>query len=792
MKQSIILFFLFLCCFQFIKGQDLILSGHILDKEHKALPMANVVLLETDSTFVAGTTTNDQGQFSLNVDDKGKFILRVQSIGYETLFKNLDLSQSENTGDLVLKEVSYQLSGVQVTAKAPVVRREADRIIFDTRNVAGSINAVDLLNVTPGIVINGDDISMFSTQGVKFYINGKEQKLGAKEMLQMLKSYSATEIDKIELITSPSAKYAADGKAGIINLKLKKKENNFIGGSVSYAHTQYEEKGDDFNANVLYNKNKLSASVNVGGNWEDTPYRETNIQYQTDMRKSAVDNGLIGKKNYFFKGQLDYVLNEQWTIGAYALYNNGRRTLDVDGKSELASRKEQPDRLTNSILDRKEDTETATLNLNAEQKIGKEGKTIWYNFDYYRLNFDDGAHSTALTYDAWDTNKVYEDYFYDNVIGQTVDNYSGKVDAVLPWGKNRLNVGSHFSYTRNSRQLEYGTALLPDKQFDHFDYNEYVWALYTEYRRKFSDIWSMNLGVRMESTWTKGENRTVGEVHEDSYVRLFPSFFLGYNPSRSHSLNFSVINLVTRPNVNNVNPNVVQRDRYNVTAGNPYLKPSYLYKGNIGYTYNGLLSFDLFYSYQPDEMSNVTSINEDMVRTTRWENCIDTHTLGVNSFYFFNKINWLSLTLIQGCYLSKTLSSSTYTLPEEKAFNYMAVVNMQFFFDSKRRFIGTLSGNFTSKQKTVKSEIDPLYRVDAGVQYNCLNNKLNIGLTCRNLIASKIRGKEYVDGAIMDFNNKFQYMMPRLSVTYNWGARLRAKRHDFESDKMKQRVANDF
>ena len=790
--KSYLFFFFFFSFSLYIKGQSVELRGRVLDETHQVLSMANVVLLKADSTFVAGTITDELGLFSLNADVEGQLILKVQSIGCATLFRNIALSQSENIGDLVLREISYQLPGVQVTAKTPVVRREADRIIFDTKNVAGAINAVDLLNVTPGLVINGDDISMFGAQGVKFYINGKEQKLASKEMLQMLKSYPAAEIDKIELITSPSARYAADSRAGIVNLKLKKKENNFVGGSVSYARTQYEEEGNDFNANILYNKNNLSASINVGGNWEDTPYRETNLQYFEDIRKNTVDNGLIGKKNYFFRGQIDYVLNKKWSIGAYVLYNDGRRTLDVDGESELFVRKDNPDRFTSSILGRKENTQTATFNLNAEQKIGESGKIIWYNFDYYRLNFGDAAHSTDITYNALDAREVYEDYFYDNVIGQNVDSYSGKIDAVLPWGKNQLNVGSHFSYTCNSRQLDYETALLPDKQSDHFDYKEYVWALYAEYRRKFSDIWSMNLGVRMESTWTKGENRTVNEVHDDSYVRLFPSFLLGYNPNRRHSLNFSIINQVTRPNVNNVNPNVMQRDRYDIIVGNPYLKPSYLYKGNIGYTYNGLLSFDLFYAYQPDEMSNVVSIDGDMVRTTRWENCVDAHTLGVNSFYFFNKINWLSLTFMQGLYFSKTLSSSTYTLPEEKAFNYMAVVNMQFYFDAKRRFIGTLSGNFSSRQKTVKSDIKPLYRVDVALQYNCLNNKLNIGLMCRNLIASKIRGREYANGAIMDFNNKFQYIMPRLSITYNWGARLRAKRHDFESEKMNRRVVNDF
>ena len=167
--KSYLFFFFFFSFSLYIKGQSVELRGRVLDETHQVLSMANVVLLKADSTFVAGTITDELGLFSLNADVEGQLILKVQSIGCATLFKNIALSQSENIGDLVLREISYQLPGVQVTAKTPVVRREADRIIFDTKNVAGAINAVDLLNVTPGLVINGDDISMFGAQGVKFY-----------------------------------------------------------------------------------------------------------------------------------------------------------------------------------------------------------------------------------------------------------------------------------------------------------------------------------------------------------------------------------------------------------------------------------------------------------------------------------------------------------------------------------------------------------------------------------------------------------------------------------------------
>lgn len=790
--KRVLLILVLSCLIQIAKGQDCILSGCVVDEENNMVPIASVILLQDDSTFVMGATTNEQGTFHLNVGKGGKFILKVHAIGYEQFIKDVDLKQSTDIGSLVLKNTSYTLQEIQITGKTQVVRREADRIVFDTKNVSGAINAADLLNFTPGVIVNGDDVEMFSTQGVKFYSNGKEQKMSSKEMLQVLKSYPAADIDKIELITSPSAKYSAEGKAGIINLKLKKKENNFIGGSASFAHTQYEEKGDDFNANAIYNKGKWSSSVNIGGNCEDNPYKETNTQYFTETNKSVVDNGIIGKKNYFLKGQFDYELNKHWTIGAYALYNNGKRSLDVDSRHELYAIGKETYKITNSVENRKENTKTTTFNINAEQKIGEKGKTIWYNFDYYRLKFDDNSINEALTHETRNPDYIYEDYRYNNMIWQTVDNYSGKIDATLPWGKNTMNVGSLFSHTRNKRRLKYETTQVEGTQEDDFVYDEYIWALYAEYQRSFSDRWSMNAGVRMESTWTKGRSVTTEETDNNSYVRLFPSFFLGYNPNRNHSFNVSIINLVTRPNINNVNPNAIQRDRYDVTVGNPNLRPSYFYKGNIGYTYKGTLSFDLFYSYEPDAMSNIASIDENMVRTTRWENCIDKHSLGLNSFYYFDKCNWFNLTFIQGFYWEKTVSSSSYTLQKEKNINYMAVLNTQFFFDSKRHFTGTLSGNFTSRQKTVTTEIKPLYRMDAGLQYNCLNNKLNIGLTCRNIIASKIRGKEYANGVIMDFSNKFQYLMPRLSITYNWGARLRGKHHEYESDNMKQRVVNDF
>ena len=155
-------------------------------------------------------------------------------------------------------------------------------------------------------MLHDDDISLFGTSGIIFCINNKEQHIGQKEMLQILKSYPASDVEKIEIIQTPGAEYSAAGNAGVINLILKKKGNDYIGGSIGYAHTQYEEHGDEANANVIYNKGKVSTSLNVAGIWDNTRYKETNTLTFEHLIRDNIDNGHIRKNNYSARWQIDY------------------------------------------------------------------------------------------------------------------------------------------------------------------------------------------------------------------------------------------------------------------------------------------------------------------------------------------------------------------------------------------------------------------------------------------------------------------------------------------------------
>lgn len=267
MKKYIILIFTILIS-ELALAQDISIRGKVADETLQPLPMANVVALLPDSSFVAGSITNEQGIYNLTLPQEGEYIIRIQLMGYEPYTNLIKTTGAQELDVIALKTASYMLKDVLVTANKPLVRREVDRIIFDPQNFVGAQNVADLLRVAPAVMVDGDNISMFGSKGVKFYINGKEQKLPSNDMLQVLKSYPAEDVDKIEIITDPGSRYAANGGYGIIDIKLKKKTNDYIGGSVSYSRSQYEGHNDQANANLLYKKNKWSASLNTGGNWK--------------------------------------------------------------------------------------------------------------------------------------------------------------------------------------------------------------------------------------------------------------------------------------------------------------------------------------------------------------------------------------------------------------------------------------------------------------------------------------------------------------------------------------------
>jgi hypothetical protein len=192
---------------------------------------------------------------------------------------------------------------------------------------------------------------------------------------------------------------------------------------------------------------------------------------------------------------------------------------------------------------------------------------------------------------------------------------------------------------------------------------------------------------------------------------------------------------------------------------------------------------------------------EKQVTYNSWDNITDEHSLGINTFYYFDRLRWMTVTLMQSVGYSKTIRPKKattlgfvrqYIHPEVENFSYVGMLQATFFFDRDRRWTASLNATYSSPEKDVTRSLDARYMVDVGLQHRFWRDRLTVGLTCRNLFASRVKGTEYLGTTAMDFDNKFNYRQLRLSLTYNWGARLRHNERHYESDDMQQRVVNDF
>lgn len=772
------------------------LTGNIIDENDLPVAYANIILLNpSDSTLLCGGVSNEAGQFVIPIDQPA-VIARISHVGYKT---NSHLYHQENAGTVRLQPETQQLKEITVKGRVSVLRHEAGTLIFDTRHIIGAVNATDLLRYTPGVMIENDVMSLFGKSDLIFCIDGKQQQIDGRNLLQMLSSLPASDVERIEIVQNPSVIYSAEGNAGLINIVLKKHSNHYVGGTVGYAMTQYEEHGDEANAGIIFNKDKVYTSLNIAGIGDRTRSLETNAIHFTETLRHHTDNIHVDNNHYSVRWQTDYRASDKLTLGVCAMYSNGERRQSVDGHYDFLPKKLYSLSCTDTQTQRQEDTKTWAVNVNAEQFLGSGGAKITYNLDYYRMRMEDARHSIRnLSIIENNFDEVHQsdttDFEYQNRIIQHVDNYLAKIDVSFSGFK----IGGQYAFTHSHRDLGYNNV----GNYEHVStsYDEQIVAGYAEYSRSFGNQWSVSLGGRYEHTWTKVENQPVSPGFHADYGKLFPSLHVSFVPNYLHAFNWNFSSHITRPNIINISPNEVWKDVNHISYGNQSLKPSYLYKAMMGYTYKSVLNFDLYYTWQLDRIDPVYLVNQQVTNNS-WDNITDEHRIGITSSYSFTPLKWMTATLIQGVGYSKTIRPHKeiylgivrqYQYRKVENAFYTGMLQATFFFDHDRHCTANLNAVYHSREKDVVKTVYSRYVVDVGFQYRFWKNHLVLGVTCRNLFASHLKGTEYLSSQEMGFDNKLNYRQFRLSLTYNWGASLRQAQRRYESDEIKKRIVNDF
>lgn len=777
----------------FLSAQTYRLSGCVQDENRQPVEVANVLLKQAkDSTYITGMLTDTQGCFSFD-QPLGEYLLHITLIGSEDLYVPVVLQRNKNVGELTLKSSSALLDEVTVTAARPVIKRLVDRVVFDAHNTIASAggSALDLLREVPGLQVGQNSIGIIGKGGIKVYINDRETKLSGDELIDYLRSYDASQILKVEVITTPPSKYDAAGNAGIINIRLKSRPKDYVGGTASASYSTGEKDNYGYGGiNLNLSKGRVSSFLNGGttqGNYET---REKNYRYFPQNTWNSRADYTNYMNSFYLQGGVDVSLERDWTVGMQAIYNhsapkpgNALSWTEVYDASTAVL-----DSLLYSNSDKDTGSDRLNLNFHTDKVWDDKGKKMTWDVDYLRDNRDEnmGFLSKTLLPDGTEIPGTNFDYNY--LQHRKVDVVSSALDFILPFEKYKITAGAKVSFTNTRNGINYDTSDPTLVQDDYFRYKEQIYALYADYSREFSERFSMQLGLRMEHTRTTGISEAKDTEDKHDYTRLFPTVYLLYSPTDGHALNFSFSNRISRPSQNMVNPFPFYQNKYTYACGREDLKPSYTYNAELGYTLKNNFNVSAYYSYSDDVFFQVVDLDaETNVTSFLWENFMQTHAFGLNNSYTF-RTKWLQTYAQHGVSYHRTTSSAATTSPEEKGWAYNASLRNTFFFNEKKTLLATLSGSYSSRQYQGIYLMSPTYSVSAGMLYRLLNNKLSLSLNVNNLFVSHSKLETMSNGLKIIADNQFAFASFRIGVSYTFGGDIRSKGQRNSNEDIQRRL----
>ncbi len=723
------------------------ITGKVKDPKGQPVEFANVILNKLqDSSLVKVEVTNEEGVFALlNVAD-GDYLLKVSFVGFpefRTGPLKVGAGQTLELPLIQLQDGALDLKEVTVAAQRPMLETKPDRMVF---NVDGSINAagsngLELLRKAPGIVVdNNDNITMLGRSGVQIYIDGKPSPLRGADLADFLKSLQSTEIDAIELVTNPSARFDAQGNAGVINIKLKKDRRLGANGSANTNYSvgvlpiysagfngNYQDKG--YNLFGSYNYNN-SRSLNYM-----TLYRE---QLGVIFDQTSDTRG--ESENHNFKIGTDFFLSKKHTLGFLVNGFNNQSLYGGTSRTPI-SRTGLPGIDSVLLASTNSDNQRSNYNLNLNYRFDSGKGVVWnVDADYGRFRSEALEYQPNRYVDGSEEILLSEKIFANNT-PTGIDIYTLKTDYERPLWKGQFGAGVKFAFVNTDNTFDFFDVVddqdvLNRDLSNQFAYEENVNAAYATYSKQGKKL-GFNLGVRMEQTNSTGTltafKPTDNDKVERSYLDFFPSGGITFNPSKKHSLNLSYSRRINRPSYQDLNPFQNRLDELTFEQGNPFLKPEYVNNIQFRHTFNYRFNTTLSYSHTQDQITRFTDTSGVKSTYITWLNLANQHAYSLAfSAPVQIKSWWSSFTNATVSYSKNQadyggtkivdLEAATFNIYSQQTFTLPKSWSLEVsgWYNSP----GLWGGTF---------EMESMWSIDAGVQKKLLAGRGNLKLSVTDI-----------------------------------------------------------
>ncbi|WP_314059321.1 TonB-dependent receptor domain-containing protein [Empedobacter brevis] len=761
----------FLLCSVILSAQTYELKGEFFEN-NQAVPYLDISLSNQDT--IINLTTNEVGQFSIETKSD---TYRLEVIYFEQVVfqKEIILQQPIDLGKIEIK-TSTNLKEVVVDAQKKVMERKIDRFVFNVENSTSAAGgtAMDVLRVTPGLNVAGDAIAISGKNSVMVLIDDKPTYMSQTDLANYLESMSASDISKIEVITTPPAKYEAEGNSGILNIVTKriKKDswNANIGGSYQRSLRNTER------LNAAYNLQKKKWTIQSSMNIADRRFLRTwdNELFFTDSRRHSVSN-----TDYIYKyigGNLavDYKLTDKWSVGTKLSINNGKSDSENPQQLFFKNNLNQIIKTNRGSSFSNQKTNQILVNLFSEYKIDSLGKKISFDADYANYTspmnrnfsskeFDNNGHEINNTFFGGKSN-----------LDNRIENLSGKIDVEFPMKTINLSFGARISQTKSNNLIE---AFEANENLDYtfdadlsnlFKYKENNEAVYVSGNKKFGEKWQMQAGLRLEATQTEGFSREKNQTNKTDYIKLFPSFYLLHTFNDKTSLGFNYSRRINRPNYESLNPFRMIENEYTYNEGNPFLQPAFTHNFELTFTYKKL-DTRVYLSSLRNGVNQASIIDPTTQNNAFiWMNFVDSDEIGVTQSLTFNPTKWwTSTSTFQVSYSSSNVAISTQRF---KGWSSSLFTSNDFTLNEKKTlFVNLLY--FQNFGETFQNySLKPYARFNLSFKYLMLDKKLELSFNATDIFKAQEYLSQNNNGVIQKFANVWDMQSIRIGINYKFGS----------------------
>lgn len=794
MKSSIYFLILLCCMAQIAAAQGYRVQGQVIDSLNSDhLELVSVQLKAPASTVGQYVQLSDtSGKFQFDQVKAGQYELIVSFIGYQTKTVPVTVNKNMDLGRIQLSNAAKALTEATVVAEKQIITRTSEKTVF---NVAQSPThqagtAEDALRNMPGVSVDRNgNISMVGKQGVKVLVDGKPSVLAEANLQAFLKSIPASTIESIELITNPSARYDANGNAGIINIKLKKGKRDGLNGSAQASYGIVNRYGG--NAVVNYRKDKINLFATYAMNYkkEDhlfTDHRDITINdtlshyYQTNpSTEQNLSNSLKAGFDFFIndKNTLTYTFSgsDNWTR-----LNSNSQGLSMDGDYTLANKYQS------NTLD-KANSYTITNDVNYLKKYDSTERELMVDFSHTYVKVGDNSTLNSLAYDATGNEMPAQNLNRNMLANNGINNFIFLLNYAEP-----LKLAGHKLETglKNETTINHNTYNVFDQQngipafnqllSNGFDYLENIAAFYIIYNGAYKQLLTYSGGLRSEHTYISSNKSNV----DKNYLSLFPSATISANLSKIQNISLSYSRRVQRPEFRQINNSVIYFDQYSTWQGNPYLNPAFsniislAYNLNIKKTMISLSSENTFTSSQITESSTVDSnritrgstINGGLSRTiggsfylksdiTKW------WTVQMNHF-----VAWQKFDYKQGVNTGPV--SGTY-------YNLWMSTDFKFW----KNMVFNINGWFNTGDFFPQGQSKPCGAMNASIKKSFLKDKLTVTVLAQNLL-NTMKFQWYVNTAGLHTIGSWQNYNRAVvfTIAYRFGSENKVNRRELEEN----------